>query len=299
MRNATKVVIVGARGQLGTDCYLVFRAHYAVAAFDLPELDICSQDSIREVLDSIQPDVVVNCAAFTQVDLCETEREAAFNVNVAGVHNLAACAREAGSFLVHVSTDYVFDGDLDHARAYVEDDAPRPATYYGLTKLQGEQAIQGTTDQYAILRTAWLYGITGRNFLKTILKRALHNPGTPLRVVDDQRGCPTWAYRLAVQIVKLVDERRTGVFHAVAHGSTSWYGFAKTFLERMAVPHVIESCTSEEYKTSAQRPLNSVLDNARLRAMELDIMRDWESDLIEFTGRYRDRLLQEARLLQA
>ena len=299
MGKAIRVVLVGARGQLGTDCYRTLRAHYAVAAFDLPEFDICCRDTAREILGSIRPDVIVNCSAFTQVDLCETEREAAFNVNVAGVHNLASCAAENGSFLIHVSTDYVFDGDLEQGKAYTEADTPNPAAYYGKTKLQGEQAIQGSMQQYAILRTAWLYGASGRNFLKTILRRALQEPGTPLRIVDDQYGCPTWSHRLALQIVKVIDERCTGVFHATAHGSTTWYSLAAAFLQGMGISHSIEPCSSDEYPTPAKRPRNSVLDNARLREAELDIMCDWRSDLREFTSRYRERLLQEARASQS
>jgi len=296
MSAARKVVIVGARGQLGTDCYRVFRAHYAVAGFDLPELDVQAVDTVRSIFQSIRPDVVVNCSAFTQVDLCETERKAAFNVNVAGVHNLAACAQEHGCFLVHISTDYVFDGELEPGKAYEEEDQPGPATYYGLTKLQGEQAIRGSSDNYAILRTAWLYGANGKNFLKTILKRAIREPGTPLRVVNDQRGSPTWSYRLALQIVKVINEQSQGVFHATSHGSTSWYDFARAFLERMDIPHCVLPCSTEEYPTPAKRPRNSVLNNTRLRAAGIDLMRHWEEDLAEFAGRYRDRLLQEARL---
>jgi dTDP-4-dehydrorhamnose reductase len=299
MNTLEKVVLIGARGQLGTDCHRAFRAQYRVDAFDLPELDVRSCEAIREVLHRTRPDVIVNCSAFTQVDLCETERDAAFAVNATGAQHLAKCALEMGSFLIHMSTDYVFDGQLEQGRAYTEADTPNPVTVYGKTKWAGEQAIQESMQQYAILRTAWLYGASGHNFLKTILRRTVQAPKTPLRIVDDQYGCPTWSHRLAAQIVKVINERCTGVFHATAHGSTSWYGLATAFLEQMGISHPIEPCSSDEYPTPARRPRNSVLDNARLRSAELDIMRNWEADLCEFSGKHRDHLLQEARISQS
>ena len=197
--------------------------------------------------------------------------------------------------MVHVSTDYVFDGRRTVPEPYVEADPPDPISRYGVTKLAGEQAVLESRAACAVVRTAWLYGIKGRNFLKTVLKLALQNPERPLRVVDDQFGSPTWSFRLAQQILQIVEAGARGVFHATAEGHCSWYALADRFLTAMGIACRIEACTSAEFPRPAARPRNSILENTRLKSAGLHLMRDWQADLDEFVGQHRSELVAEAR----
>ena len=197
--------------------------------------------------------------------------------------------------LIHISTDYVFDGLRKIPEPYVETDKTNPLSYYGLTKLEGEKAVRRITENHAILRTAWVYGIVGKNFLKTMLKLALKNPRREIKVVNDQFGSPTWSFRLAEQIEKIMVEDGRGTYHATSEGYCTWYGLATRFLERMKIAHSFLPCTTEEYPTPAKRPANSILENARLKESDLQVMKDWEEDLDQFVFLYRARLLHEAK----
>ncbi|MBW2109434.1 MAG: dTDP-4-dehydrorhamnose reductase, partial [Deltaproteobacteria bacterium] len=226
---------------------------------------------------------------------CETEREAARQVNVQGPENLAASAKRHGVFLVHVSTDYVFDGNKPVPEAYTEADTPSPISYYGKTKLEGEMAIQRICPDHAIVRTAWLYGGSGPNILKTFLRRALSDPAGEIRVVNDQYGSPTWSYRLALQMARLIEAKGHGVYHATSQGYCTWYDLACYFLNLMDVPHRVVPCSTAEYPTAARRPKNSILDNSGLKARGIDLMPRWEDDLNAFVARYRSGLIQEVQ----
>jgi dTDP-4-dehydrorhamnose reductase len=289
-----KIFIAGSKGQLGRDCRDVLGEKHDVTGLDLPEFDITSANSVAAVLGRARPDVVINCAAYTRVDAAETDRELARRVNVDGPRHLAMFTRRTGAFLVHISTDYVFAGDRPPPQPYSESDDPSPRCHYGATKLEGERAVQAVTGHYAILRTAWLYGIHGSNFLKTMLRLAIRAPGNPIRVVNDQFGSATWSWRLAHQIERLLEGGAKGLFHATAEGYASWYSVARRFLERMNVPHQIVPISTAEYPTPAQRPANSILENARLKERNLNLMRPWQEDVDEFADRYRERLLEEA-----
>jgi dTDP-4-dehydrorhamnose reductase len=164
---------------------------------------------------------------------------------------------------------------------------------YGRTKLDGEYAVAAADCRYIILRTAWLYGFHGRNFLKTILKKVLSAPETTLKVVNDQFGSPTWSYRLALQIRRLIDSDASGIYHASSEGYGTWFDLASSFLEKMGVPHRIIPCGTVDYPTPATRPANAILENHRLKAEGLNIMTDWRSDLNEFIATFRDRLIAE------
>jgi len=213
-----KIFIAGSRGQLGHDSIEILSPRHEVLGRDLPELDIASAESIVAVMEPFRPDVIINCAAFTKVDACETERAAALAANAVGPGRLARFAREHGARLIHISTDYVFDGARPPPEPYRESDPVGPVSYYGVTKLEGERAIAREGGAWAILRTAWLYGINGRNFLKTILKRALGSPAQPLKIVNDQYGSPTWSHRLARQVERVIESGAEGLFHATAAG---------------------------------------------------------------------------------
>ena len=290
-----KIVILGGKGQLGSDCTKVLNEIYDIMSVDLDELDITDISQVEAVAGNFGADVIVNCAAFTRVDDCETEKELACKVNVEGPGNLAVAAKNQGAQLIHISTDYVFDGRKKAPEPYTEKDAPNPISYYGVTKLAAEEAIRRITDNHIILRTAWLYGIQGQNFLKTMLTLALRDPQREIKIVNDQFGSPTWSYRLALQIAKLIESRGNGTYHATSEGYCTWYGLATYFLGKMGVPHSFVPCTTEEYPTPAARPMNSILENQRLKKAGINLMQGWKSDLEEFVSRFRDRLINETR----
>ena len=289
-----KILICGGDGQLGSDCVQVFQQAHEVFALTLNELDITSSSDVDKVIGKYVPDIILNCAAYTEVDACETERELAWKVNVEGPRNLAFGVTKYGGLVIHISSDYVFDGRKKPPEPYVEDDEPNPLSCYGRTKLEGEVAVMQTTDQYIILRTAWLYGIHGRNFLKTILKIALGNSDKKLKVVNDQFGSPTWSYRLALQIAELIEKNGRGTYHATAEGHCTWYELAGHFLGEMGVRHSLIPCTSEEYPTPAIRPRNSILENQRLKKADINLMKDWSHDVDQFVSNFQEQLLNEA-----
>ncbi len=290
-----KILICGGKGQLGAEFDETLGRIHEVRSVDLDELDITNGSQVAAAVAAFGPDVILNCAAYTAVDTCETEQELAWKVNAEGPRNLGMAAKKQGAQLIHISTDYVFDGRKPVPEPYTETDETDPASCYGRTKLAGEAAVKQTTDTYMILRTAWMYGIGGPNFLKTMLRLALEDPTRKIKVVNDQFGSPTWSYRLALQIERLITSGGQGTYHATAEGYGTWYQLAALFLKRMEVPHSLVPCTTAEYPTPALRPTNSILENRRLKESGINLMQDWKSDLAEFVARFRDRLMSEAR----
>jgi len=287
-----KILITGANGQLGRDCLAAFAERHPVVGVDLPHIDITEPAHVERILAEESPDAIVNCAAFTRVDDCETRRDAAWRTNALGPGILAGACGNA--LLAHVSTDYVFDGERTPPEPYTETDTTNPQSWYGATKLEGEQRVRAAARRWLILRTAWLYGFHGRNFPKTMLRLARREPSKPRRVVADQFGCPTWSATLARQIVALVESGRTGLFHTVAEGHTTWHDFARCFLDAMGVAHRIEPCGMADYPLPARRPRNSILANARLHAEGVALMADWRADVERFAALHRNALLSEA-----
>jgi len=247
------------------------------------------------VLNLWRPEVIVNCAAYTAVDRAETDVAKSWHVNRDGPALLASRAQAHGIFLAHVSTDYVFDGQRTLPEPYVETDEPNPVSVYGKSKLAGEREIRERDPRHAIVRTAWLYGAHGYNFLKTILRRAVNDPRKGLRVVSDQFGTPTWSRRLAQQILAVVEADAAGLFHASGEGHCSWYDFAKEFISLMKIDCEVRPCTTADYPTPTVRPANSILENAALKKAGLNLMQDWREDLKEYVERYREPLLNEVR----
>jgi dTDP-4-dehydrorhamnose reductase len=286
-----KILISGCDGQLGSDCGQVLRKDHEVVGVDLKDMNIADAAIVKEVICRVTPDIVVNCAAYTNVDACEKDRSLAWKVNVEGPKNLASTVEKYGGRLIHISTDYVFDGWKDPPEPYVEDDEPNPFSYYGRTKLEGERALIQATDHYCILRTAWLYGVRGHNFLKTMLRLALKKPEEEIRVVNDQFGSPSWSYRLALQIEKLIQVKGHGVYHATSEG----HELAKGFLETIGVPHALIPCATKDYPTPATRPRNSILENRRLKEQGINVMPHWQKDLDQFVSMFGERLIREAR----
>jgi dTDP-4-dehydrorhamnose reductase len=257
---------------------------------DLPELDISGRGVCHAVLDAVRPEIVVNCAAYTAVDACEGD-PACWKVNAEGPGYLAEWCAANGAFLVHVSTDYVFDGSRPLFEPYVETDSTGPVSEYGRSKLAGEQAVLESEADAAILRTAWLYGQQGKNFLKTMLRLTQQNPEKEFKVVADQFGSPTWSLTLARQIAAVAEARMTGIFHATSEGYGSWYELACAWLEVLGVAHRFVPCTSEEYPTPARRPVNSILENARLKAAGINLFGDWRDELKTFAAQCGKEIL--------
>lgn len=276
-----RVLVTGARGQLGSEFVtLLGERGDEVLGVDMPGIDITEPGSVATVFDLHEPEVVINCAAWTAVDAAEENEAAALKVNGDGVRVLAeACAR-TGAWLVQISTDYVFAGDA--ASPYAEGDAPDPRTAYGRTKLAGELAAQEVLpDAHYLVRTAWLYGVNGNNFVKTILGAQRKND--VVKVVTDQVGQPTYARDLARQIIALLDARpAAGTFHGTNAGVASWYEFTQAIFDEAGIDaSAVEPTDSSGYVRPAPRPAYSVLGHDRWREVGLEPMRDWRAALTD------------------
>ena len=290
-----KIVLIGKDGQLGRDCQQVFAGAHDLTALGDGDLDITDAPQVEEMMARLRPAMVINCAAFTKVDACEQERDLATRVNVTGPRHLAASLARHGGTLLQLSTDYVFDGRNPVPKPYVEEDAGAPLSYYGQTKLEAERAVMQELDRCIIVRTAWLYGRHGHNFLKTMLRLAYRKPTPRLRVVNDQFGSLTWTYRLAEQLAEIIAQGGYGIYHATSEGYASWFEVAAYFLKKMGITAPITPCTTAEYPTPARRPRNSILENHRLKVEGINLMRPWQTDLDEFVRSNRDFLIQEAK----
>ena len=290
-----KILLTGGTGQLGRDCKKVLGNRFQVFSLGSKDLDITDEAAVGQMMAHVNPDIVLNCAAFTKVDDCETKKKLAWKVNVEGPKYLAKISRNYDAKIIHISTDYVFDGLRMVPDPYVETDETSPLSQYGLTKLEGEKAIRRATENHVILRTAWVYGINGKNFLKTMLRIAIKDPGKEIKVVNDQFGSPTWSFRLAKQIEKVIDGNGQGTYHATSEGYCTRYKLATHFLEEMKIPHSLLPCTTEEFPTPARRPLNSILENARIKESGLQLMQAWKEDLDQFVSLFKERLLDELK----
>lgn len=275
-------LIVGAQGQLGHDLMdVVAEAGHDVVGMDLPAIDITDPASVSAALDSVQPDVVVNAAAYTAVDAAEEHEATALQVNGVGPGVLAqAVLRRPDVRLVHISTDYVFDGTA--TTPYAEDAPTNPASAYGRTKAVGEEEVLTTLpDRGFVVRTAWLYGANGANFVKTMLSLAAQRD--TLAVVDDQLGQPTWSRDLATQIVKLMAaEPPAGVYHGTSSGETTWFDFTREIFRLAGLdPERVQPTTTDQFPRPAKRPAYSVLGHQRWDEIGLPPIRDWEAGLGE------------------
>ncbi|MBV5339991.1 MAG: dTDP-4-dehydrorhamnose reductase [Deltaproteobacteria bacterium] len=251
------ILVVGANGMLGQDLMSLLgdRGH----GVDIADIDITSPESVLEVIGRLKPTVVVNCAAYTDVDGCESDPETAMAVNGEGVAYLAMACRENGALLVQVSTDYIFDGGK--GTPYVEDDAPNPLGVYGESKLAGEMNA-AFSPEYLIVRTQWLYGLHGKNFVETMLR--LGTEKDELAVVDDQIGSPTWTVDLSRAVIALIDGGCRGTYHAANSEYCSWNGFAKAIFEETGLNVAVKPMTTTELNRPARRPLYSTLECSKL-----------------------------------
>ncbi len=275
-----KLLVTGAAGMLGRDvCSAAERAGHEATAIDLPELDITDPSAVRTFFEERRPTAVLNCAAWTDVDGAETHSEQAHAVNADGAGNLARAAAAIGVPLLHVSTDYVFDGraplDADgRARAYRESDPTGPRSVYGHSKLAGERQVLAASPRHAVVRTAWLYGLHGRNFVDTMLRLA--DERAAVQVVDDQTGSPTWSGHLAPALVGLLEREVAGLVHLTGGGAISWNGFAQEIFRQAERDCRVEPATSAQMARPAERPAWSVLASEREDVLP---MPDWRDGL--------------------
>jgi dTDP-4-dehydrorhamnose reductase len=279
-----KILILGHKGMLGSDLMLRLMVAHDVTGKDVDDFDIAAEDDCRRVIDECSPEVVINAAAYTNVDGCEADRDRCFSVNAVGVKNIALACRGRGIRIVHFSTDYVFDGGK--TAPYVEEDEPAPLNVYGASKLEGERFLQALSDRWLLIRTAWLYGRNGKNFVKTILEKAA--TVKTLDVVDDQIGAPTYSWDLSAAVQLLVEEGHDGLFHLTNRGRCSWYEFACKILQYAGRNDVtVRPIRSNGLARPAVRPAWSVLSSRKFSETTGRAMRYWQialQDYLEKTG---------------
>ncbi|MBH1941590.1 dTDP-4-dehydrorhamnose reductase [Mobilitalea sibirica] len=275
-----RILVTGALGQVGLAVseLLKDKTEYGLYLYGrrpskdgrVEVLDITNEAEVHRVISTIKPHVIINCASMTAVDLCESEEEQAYNSNALGPKYLAEAADYIEAKLIHLSTDYVYDGQA--VKPYTEGDLVGPINVYGRTKLEGELFVSKLCKRHFIIRTAWVYG-EGKNFVNTMLRLA--ESGNKIRVVSDQYGSPTSAKELAKVIIFLMNTESYGLYHATCEGSTNWYEFAVTIFKEFEKDVEIEAISTAEYKTPAKRPMYSVLDNKELHERHGYYMKEW------------------------
>ncbi len=285
-----RILLFGRNGQIGYELERILAPLGNVTALGREDVDLADAAALRAAIAGTRPQWIVNAAAYTAVDQAEREPELALAVNAGAPEVIAGEARNLGAILVHYSTDYVFDGRK--AAPYVEEDEPAPLNVYGASKLAGERAVRAAGGSHFILRTSWVYGARGKNFLATILRLA--REGKPLRIVDDQVGAPTWSRAIAQATARLLSQlaadpgrvgNLSGVYHLSAGSQTTWFGFAKAALSQApwdwarAAAERLQAIPTSEFPTAAKRPLYSVLSNARLRRTLGLSLPSWETQL--------------------
>jgi dTDP-4-dehydrorhamnose reductase len=280
-----KVLVTGAKGMLGLDLTDALSQRYEVYGRDIDDFDITREKETMDAIIGIRPDIVIHAAAYTDVDGSESHIDVANSVNGGGTKNVASACNELGSKMVYISTDYVFDGTK--SGAYSEEDPPCPINAYGRSKLEGERWVRTLVDQFVIVRTAWLFGRGGNNFVKSILKLAREKGA--LSVVNDQIGSPTYAVDLSRAIYGLTEKECQGIYHITNGGTCSWYEYAQEILAMSGLGKIsVHPISSHQLNRAAKRPCNSVLDRGKFERETGYRMRPWREAL-------RDYLKREAR----
>jgi len=277
-----KVAVIGANGQLGTDLMKVFSEAVGYEPIPLfrPHFDVRNSAKVFDILRNLKPDVVINTAAFTRVDDCEDQPVLALEVNALGARNVALACAELDCVLVHISTDYVFDGKK--REPYTEEDVPSPINVYGVSKLAGEHFVRSLCEKHFIVRTSGLYGVAGSsgkggNFVETMIRLAKEEK--PIRVVDDQILSPTYTIDLAYRVVELIPTEAYGLYHITNSGECSWYEFAGKIFKLLGLEANFDPIITKEFEAKARRPAYSVLSNEKLINIGLGFLRSWPEAL--------------------
>ena len=282
-----KILLLGHKGMLGTDLLTQMRLHHEVVGMDQDEIDITSSADCAKAIEDTAPQIIINAAAYTNVDGCETAKEECFAVNAEAVKNIATACGNKNIRIVHFSTDYVFNGS--ESSPYKEEDNCDPINIYGASKLAGEQYLQSLAQNYIIIRTAWLYGANGKNFVRTILEKAKTTP--KLTVVDDQIGSPTHTKDLAAAVDHLIKKNAQGIFHVTNRGSCSWYQFAVKILQEAGIDDVeVSPIKSDQLVRAAKRPANSVMSMQKFIATTGKAMQPWQLGLKDYLESMKTRL---------
>ena len=276
-----KIIVTGSKGQLGTDVAdLLTQKGFDVIGADLPETDITNPDAIDSLISGTKADAVIHCAAFTNVDLAETEKETCRKINEEGTLNIALACKKHGIKLLYISTDYVFSGEGDEP--FETDSKTSPCNYYGETKLAGENAVKENCEKHFIVRISWVFGESGKNFVKTMLR--LSETKEEITVVCDQVGSPTYTKDLAVLLCDMVSTEKYGIYHATNEGFCSWAEFAAEIMRLSKAKTKIIPIPSSEYKSVAVRPANSRLSKENLTKNGFRRLPDWHDALERFLG---------------
>ncbi|MBK7141186.1 MAG: dTDP-4-dehydrorhamnose reductase [bacterium] len=291
-----KILITGCQGQLGMDLMGYLCDHATVVGIDQADVDICNFTGLLETFRAIKPQWVIHTAAYTDVDGCEANPGLAQAINADGTENVARAATKVGANMLYYSTDYVFDGHSN--RPYLETDEVNPQTAYGRSKADGEERVKVCVDNYVVMRISWVYGLYGKNFVKTILRlgrefqeaKLSGKALPPLKVVDDQHGNPTWTAEIARQTKVILDSGIFGLLHATSEGETTWYRLARQIFDEMHIAADLEPCSSEQFPRPAPRPKYSVLENARLKEAGLNLMSPHDAALHQFLSTHGEKL---------
>lgn len=293
-----KILLLGSKGMLGSDCRTVLSENYEILSPDKKELDIVSWDKVIDRMHHLHPEIVLNCAAVTDLDVCEESRHSYMvkKVNVEGPRNIAQAAARYDCKVIQISSDQVFGGDKAIPQPYFEDDTLDPLSAYGRSKMESEIAVRENAPDYMVIRTGWLYGMEGDNFVKTLLASILgKKKSKKVKVVEDQFGSPTWSYRLAQQIQELIHGDGKGTYHATAEGYCSRLEYARFIIDKLNLKASLEPCSLAECRRKAKRPANCILENRTLKKQGINLLPEWKEDLDLFLDQFGEDLIKQAK----
>jgi dTDP-4-dehydrorhamnose reductase len=293
-----KILLLGSKGMLGSDCKTVLSQNYEILSPDKKELDIVSWDRVVDRMHHLHPEVVLNCAAITDLDVCEESRQSYMvkKVNIEGPRNIAQASARYDCKVIHLSSDQVFNGEKPVPQPYFEDDNLDPLSAYGRSKMESETAVRENAPDYMIVRSGWLYGAEGDNFIKSLLSNVLSKKKSKkIRVVEDQFGSPTWSYRLAQQIQELIRSDGKGTYHATAEGYCSRLDYAQFIVDKLNLKVSLDPCSLSECRRKARRPANCILENRLLKKHGFNLMAEWKEDLDLFLDRFGENLIKQAK----
>ncbi len=291
-----RVILTGSTGMLGSDCKNILEKKYQLITVDKSKMDITSWDKCTEVLHKLNGDVVVNCAGFNDMSACEQDGLSISKINVEGPRNLAQCSGRYEYRMIHISCYCIFDGTKVVPQPYFEDDVANPLSGYGKLKRDSEVAVRENAPYHVIIRTGWLYGKNGNNFLKALVRKAIRHEEQPMKIPVDQIGSPTWSRTLANQIAEIVQSQARGTYHASAEGFCTLYDFATRLFSRLELSAKLEPVKGSE--NPLKMPLNAILENRFLKKQGINIMEDWDKDLDHFIDLHGEDLIHEAESSQ-